>query len=156
MALFDVTKYEVPDPKNVDIEKTKYNVSVFMAAYLSARCRVGEPREPQITSTFSIVPPTFSTENYAAAEELLIQKEEAINEFHKLHDLFERGFSAIQHPFKPEIAERRKKIFCQRYVNGLSVYLTAQRNHISEDLVSQESSKAIVQFASALELLEFR
>ncbi len=156
MALFDVTKYEIPDPKNVDIEKTKYNVGVFMAAYLSSRSRVGEPREPKITSTFSIVPPTFSTDNYAAAEELLIQKEEAVKEFYNLHNCFDRGFSAIQHPFKPEIAERRKTIFCQRYVNGMSVYPTAQRNHISEDLVSQESSKAIIQFAAALELLEFR
>lgn len=156
MPLFDVSKYEVPDPKNVDIDKTKYNVGVFMSAYLSARSRAEQPREPKITSSYSLVPPSFSGENYAEAEELLIQKEEALNEFKELHDLFVRGFSAIQHPFKPEIAERRKKIFYQRYLNGLSVYVTAERNHVSEDLVSQESSKAIIQFAAALELLEFR
>ena len=156
MSLFDVSKYEIPDPKNVDLDKTKYNVGVFMTAYLSARSRIGEPREPKVTSSFSIVPPSFSNQNYAQAEQMLIQKEEAREEFHYLHDLFEKGYAAIQHPFKPDIAERRKKVFYDRYISGASVYVTAQRNHISEDLVSQESSTAIVQFASALELLKFR
>lgn len=156
MKLFDVSKYEIPDPKNVDLDKTKYNVGVFLSAYLSARCRVGEPREPKITSSFSLVPPSFSNENHAQAESLLIQKEEALEEFNYLHGLFVKGYAAIQHPFKPEIAERRKKIFYDRYISGVSVYLVAQRCHISEDLVSQESSTAIVQFASALELLQFR
>lgn len=156
MALFDVSKYEVPDPKNVDLDKTKYNVGVFMAAYLSARSRVGEPREPKITSSFSLVPPSFSTKNHAQAEQMLIQKEEAEEEFWYLHSLFKKGYAAIQHPFKPEIAERRKKVFYDRYISGVSVYLVSQRYHISEDLVSQESSTAIVQFASALELLQFR
>lgn len=87
MTLFSVTKYEAPDPKNANIEK-KYNVDVFMATYISERCRVGEPREHKIISTFSIFAPIFSCETYAAAEELLIQKEETINGFHQLHDLF--------------------------------------------------------------------
>nr|DAY50680.1 MAG TPA: transcriptional regulator [Caudoviricetes sp.] len=156
MKLFDVSKYEIPDPKNVDLDRTKYNVGVFLTAYLSCRSRIGEPREPKITSSFSIVPPSFSNQNSAQAEQILIQKEELKEEFNYLHDLFLRGYSSIQHPFKPEIANRRKKIFYDRYIHGLSVYITAERNHVSEDLVSQESSIAIVQFASALELLQFR
>ena len=86
----------------------------------------------------------------------MIQKEEAWEEFEYLHNLFEKGFSVIQHPFKPEITQRRKTILYDRYILGYSIYVAAQRNHISEDLVSQDSTKSIVQFASALELLEFR
>lgn len=112
--LFDVSKYEVPDPKNVDIEKTKYNVGVFLSAYLAARSRVGEPREPKITSSFSLVPPSESGKNYAEAEEILIHNEEAKKEFDYLHALFQKGFASIQHPFKPEISARRKKIFYDR------------------------------------------
>lgn len=41
MVLFDVKKYETPEAKDVDMERTKHNVAVFLSAYLSARCRVG-------------------------------------------------------------------------------------------------------------------
>lgn len=155
MVLFDVSKYEVPDPQNVDIEKTKYNVGVFMSAYLAARCRVGQPREPKVTASFSLIPPS-TVDSGAEAEQILIEKDEAAAEFEYLHDLFKKGYATIQHPFKPDISERRKKIFYDRYVSGLSVYVTAQRNIISEDTVSQEATKSIIQFASALELLIFR
>lgn len=156
MVLFDISKYEVPDPKSVDIDKTKYNVGVFLSAYLPARSRVGQPREPKVTSSFSLIPPSTTNENQGEAEQILIQNEEAWEEFTYLNDLFIKGFSVIQHPFKPDITTRRKKIFYDRYILGYSVYVTAERNHISEDLVSQEATKAIIQFASALELLKFR
>lgn len=156
MALFDVKKYETPNQKNVDMAKTRYNVGVFLGTYLTARSRVGQPREPKVTSTFALVPIFGSGTNTAAAEEMLIQQEEYEEEFLDLHKLFIRGYSAIQHPFKPEICERRKRIFYDRYINGYSVYVTAQRCMVSEDCVSQEAAIAIVQFAQALELVEIR
>lgn len=155
MVLFDVSKYETPNPKNVDMDSTKYNVGVFLAAYMTARSRVGQPREPKITSSFSLVPPSFSNDNQPQAEQILIQKEEAKEEFMYLNGLFEKGFTAIQHPFKPEISIRRKKIFYDRYVLGNAIFLTARKNHISEETVKQESITAIVQFASSLELVVF-
>ena len=48
MVLFDVKKYETPSAKDVDMDLTKHNVGVFLSAYLSARCRVGQPREPKV------------------------------------------------------------------------------------------------------------
>ena len=154
MALFDVKKYEVPDPKNVDIEKTKYNVGVFMQAYLSARSRVGQPREPKVTQSFSLIPPSTAN-NYFEAEQILIENEEAKEEFNYLHDLFIKGYASIQHPFKPEISERRKKIFYDRFILGKTIYLSAQRSFVSEETVKQESNIAIIQFSSALELVVF-
>lgn len=156
MVLFDVSKYEVPDKKDVDMERTRHNVGIFLSAYLAARCRVGQPREPKITASFSMVPATHSNVNHAEAEMLLIQNEEAQEEFVYLHKLFFRGYSAIQHPFKPDITQRRKRIFHDRYISGYAIYYSAERNHISEDMTSQEASHALIQFASALELLEFK
>lgn len=155
MKLFDVKKYETPKNKDVNMEKTKYNVSVFLSAYMSARTRCMQPREPKVTSNFSIVPPCFSNQFYSGVEDIVMNNEEAKNELNYLDNLFVKGFSAIQHPFKPEIGTRRKKIFYDRFLNGQSIYITAERNHISEDLAYQESNKAIIQFASALELVEF-
>lgn len=43
MVLFDVKKYETPEAKDVDMDRTKHNVGVFLSAYLSARCRIGQP-----------------------------------------------------------------------------------------------------------------
>ena len=150
---FNIAMYEQIDIKKVDTVETKRKLGVFLSAYLSARTRVGQPREPKITSSFSLVPPSFSNQNSAQAEEILIQNEEAREELLYLHNLFSKGYSAIQHPFKPEIADRRKKIFYDRYVSGHSIYITAERYHISEDLVSQETSKALVQFCETLGIL---
>lgn len=155
MVLFDVSKYETPSAKDVDMERTKHNVSVFLSAYLSARCRIGQPREPKVTASFSLIPPSTAN-NMFEAEQMLIDKEEAQEEFIYLHKLFIRGYSAIQHPHKPDVTERRKRIFYDRYINGNPIYLTAQRNIMSEESVKQESNMIIVQFASALELVAFK
>lgn len=155
MVLFDVKKYETPDAKDVDMEQTKHNVSVFLSAYLAARCRVGQPREPKVTASFSLVPPSTANNTFEA-EQMLIQKEEAQEEFDYLHKLFVRGYSAIQHPHKPDITKRRKQIFYDRYIHGYSVNFTAERCHVSEELVKQESSVILIQFASALELVRFK
>lgn len=154
MVLFDVKKYEVPDPENVDVEKTKYNVGIFMQAYLSARTRMGQPREPKVTQSFSLVPPS-TTSNTFEAEQILIENEEAKEEFNYLHNLFIKGYASIQHPFKPEVTQRRRKVFYDRYISGLTIYVTAQRNFISEETVKQESIMSIIQFSSALELVVF-
>ncbi|GMC10411.1 ArpU family transcriptional regulator [Enterococcus thailandicus] len=155
MVLFDVSKYETPSAKDVDMERTKHNVSVFLSAYLSARCRIGQPREPKVTASFSLIPPSTAN-NMFEAEQMLIEKEEAWDEFAYLHKLFIRGYSSIQHPHKPDVTERRKRIFYDRYLRGKAVFAVAERNHISEESVKQESNMIIVQFASALELVAFK
>lgn len=153
MALFYVSEHEMLDPKKIDMKKTKYNVGVFLSAYLSARSRARQPREPKITSDFSLVPPGTVSQNQGEAESILIQKEEAWEEFEYLNNLFEKGFSAIQHQFKTEVTTRRKRIFYERYICGSTIYVTSQKMHISEDLVSRESATSIIQFASSLELI---
>ena len=152
--LFDVKKYTTPDPEKVDLNKTKANVGVFLATYFSARERVGQPREPKVTASYSLVPPSTKISGFEA-ENILIEKEEAMEEYYELSNLFSKGYAAIQHPFKPDVSQRRKKIFMDRYVRGYSIFEVAQRSHISEYLVSTESNKIIIQFASALELVVF-
>ena len=155
MVLFDVSRYEMPDQKDVSMDRTRHNMGVFLSAYLSARCRVGQPREPKVTASFSLTPPP-TVDSGPEAEQIVIQQEEAKEEFDYLHKLFVRGYATIQHPFKPDITERRKKIFYDRYINGLAVYIVAEKNAISEELVIQESAKSIIQFSASLELLIFK
>lgn len=152
--LFDVKKYSLPNQNDVDMVETRKNIGVFMSAYMSARGRVGQLREPKVTASYSLVPPSTANNSFEA-ENILIGKEEAMEEFLHLHKLFIKGYSAIQHPFKPDIAMRRKKIFMDRSVYGYPIFMVAERNHISEYLVSTESNEAIAYFASALELIVF-
>lgn len=142
------------DQKDVDIDRTRYNMDVFLSAYLAVCCRVGQSREPKVTTSFSLIL-LITVDIGPEAEQMLIQ-EEAQEEFIYLHKLFVMGCVAIKHSFKPEISERSKKVFYDRSISGCSVYVTAERNNISEDLVLQQSSKALIQFSSSLELLEFR
>ena len=155
MPKFDLNKYKKVDKNEVDYPKTKDNLKIFLNAYFKARERVGKPREPKITATLSEIP-VSSGRVSKEAEDILIYNEQAKEELLELHELFIRGYSAIQHPFKPDIAMRRKKIFMDRFVRGYSVYVTAQRNNVSEDLVTADTNIIVIQFASALELLSLK
>ena len=155
MSLFDIKKYSLPTQDEVDMVETRKNIGVFMSAYMSARGRVGQPREPKVTASYSLVPPSTANQTFEA-ESILIDQEEAQEEFIYLHSLFLTGYEKIQHPFKPDIAMRRKNIFMDRFVRGYSVYVTAQRNNVSEDLVTADTNIIVIQFASALELLVFK
>lgn len=155
MVLFDVSKYETLKPKDVDMEKTKYNVSVFLAAYLRARYRVGQPRELKVTASYSLIPPYTSNHDFEA-ERMLIDKEDTFEEFTQLHKLFIRGYSSIQHAYKPDITEIRRKIFYDRYIYGNAIFGVAERTNLSEETVKQESNIINIQFASALEPVAFK
>lgn len=54
---FDVSKYEQPNRKAVNMRETKKQVGVFLNTYFSARTRIGETREPKITTNGSLIPP---------------------------------------------------------------------------------------------------
>lgn len=84
MVLFDVKKYETPEAKDVDMDRTKHNVGVFLSAYLSARCSIGQPREPKVTASYSLVPPSTANNTFEA-ERMMIEREEAQEEFEYLH-----------------------------------------------------------------------
>ncbi|MEQ3452428.1 ArpU family transcriptional regulator [Enterococcus cecorum] len=155
MSLFDVTRYELPNANDVDLDETKYNIGVFLSAYFAARQRVGQPREPKLTASFSVIPPSTVKQSFEA-ESILISNEEAQEEFIHLHQLFIRGVAAVQHPFKPDIDKRRKNIFFKRFVNGMTIYECSMSLHISENLVKSESNVIIIQFASALELVAYK
>ena len=155
MPKFDLNKYKKVDKNEVDYPKTKDNLKIFLNAYFKARERVGMPREPKITATLSEIP-VSSGRVSKEAEDILIYNEQAQEEFLELHELFIRGYSAIQHPFKPDIAMRRKKIFMDRFVYGYPIFMVAERNHISEYLVSTESDEAIAQFCQELDIVEYK
>lgn len=155
MPKFDLNKYKKVDKNEVDYPKTRDNLKIFLNAYFKARERVGMPREPKTTATLSEIP-VSSGRVSKEAEDILIYNEQAKDELLELHELFIRGYSAIQHPFKPDIAMRRKKIFMDRFVYGYPIFIVADRNHISEYLVSTESNEAIAQFCQELDILEYK
>src|SRR5699024_10557272 len=103
-------------------------------AYFKARERVGQPREPKTTATLSIVP-TTSGRISREAEDILIFNEQAKAEFLELHDLYIKGYSAIQIAFSEERTQRRKKIFIDRLIKNYTEYVTAERCCMAESLV---------------------
>lgn len=159
MELFDLElldKYESPDPSAVDMRETRKRVELFFKAYFEARCRAGQPREPKITASFSDCPPASSNENKAEAESILIYNDEARAEFEYWENLYQKGLSGIQKPLSPEITQRRKKIFTDRYVYGYSIYETAKRSNTCESMVKKETAKAVIQFTSTLDIVILR
>lgn len=155
MAKFDLNKYKEVSAKEVDMKKTKRNLGIFLNAYFKARERAGQPREPKITATLSEIP-VSSGRVSKEAEDILIYNEQAKEEFLELHDLYIKGYSAIQLPFSTERTERRKKIFYDNMIRGYSQVKTALRHYTSEDSVQKEIRKAIIQFCQELDIVEYK
>lgn len=155
MAKFDLNKYKEVSAKEVDMKKTKHNLGIFLNAYFKARERAGQPREPKITATLSEIP-VSSGRVSKEAEDILIYNEQVKEEFLELHDLYIKGYSAIQAPFSAERTERRKKIFYDNMIRGYSQVKTALRHYTSEDSVQKEIRKAIIQFCQELDIVEYK
>lgn len=155
MAKFDINKYKEVSEKEVDMKKTKRNLGIFLNAYFKARERVGQPREPKTTATLSEIP-VSSGRVSKEAEDILIYNEQAKEDFLELHDLYIKGYSAIQVPFSAERTERRKKIFYDNMIRGYSQVKTALRHYTSEDSVQKEIRKAIIQFCQELDIVEYK
>lgn len=155
MGKFDINKYKEVNDKEVDMKKTKRNLGIFLNAYFRARERVGQPREPKVTATLSDIP-VSSGRVSKEAEDILIQNEQAKEEFLELHDLYIKGYSAIQVPFSAERTERRKMIFHDNMIRGYSQVKTAFRHYTSEDSVQKEIRKAIIQFCQELDIVEYK
>lgn len=152
MSLFDVSKYEVPTCQDIDMVATKKNFNTFIREYKNSRERVGQPRVPKVTQSFSLIPPSTAGGQSGQAERLLIQREDDLEIFNELHGLFVRGYVGISHPIKSEITERRRQIFILRYMQGFTITEIMDLVPVSKDVITEESKEAMLQFSHALEL----
>ncbi|BDQ49373.1 hypothetical protein EfsSVR2281_16260 [Enterococcus faecalis] len=100
MVLFDVEKYQIPDPEEIDMKATRKNFETFMTAYGSVREKVGKNRLPKMTQSFSLIPSTTNKEYSSDAERFMIEREEYMDEYKELEELFSLGYLAICNPLK--------------------------------------------------------
>lgn len=77
-------------------------------------------------------------------------------EFLYFHHLFSSGLTAISHPYKPEITDRRRKIFLMRFVYGLSINHVSDRIHYQKNVIVDDSQSGLLQFANALSILALK
>lgn len=152
MALFDVSKHTIPSLDEIDMDSTKKNFEIFIRRYKDVSERVGQPRSPKVTQSFSLIPPSFSNEFHSSVEELILRREADQEEFNELYDLFLRGFTAISHPIKSDVTIRRRQVFLMRFMDGSSVDIVMNKLHIGWDTVTEDSKEAMFLFAHALGL----
>lgn len=149
MELFDVEKYQLPDVSEIDWDKTLEKLGIFLRSYKISRERVGVSVLPKISDHFTL-----------SKDEFLKHTDKRLSEFYReyieLHQLFIIGFSAIVHPFRPEISVRRKQVFMLRYVYGLSISLVSERIHYQKNIIVDDSKIAVIQFADSLSILEMK
>lgn len=153
MAGFNLEKY-APSDKKMDFKKTVQNIKIFIEAYQNARMRVSLKREPNISMNWNEIKVDNGGRITNSVEDVVIYNDEALREYEELHKLYLDGMCKIYSLSpNPEITERLRKVFYDRFVLGLSVYQTAQRNLVSEQTVIKDSPKAVKQFAIALDIL---
>lgn len=151
--VFDLEKYKNQQTSKADLKKAKQNLNVFFSAYKSSREKVGQPREPRITATWS-EPPSQNKSNTSQVESLVIRNEEDREEFKELHALYIKGMASILHTSREDITERRRKVFYKRFIKGLAIYQIALEVGYSEDTIGDDINEATVQFAKAIGILE--
>lgn len=150
MRLFDISEYERPTMDQVCWSETKVNVGIFLSAYKIARERVGLSMLPKLSMSYTL---TNEENQRVATNEELDPYESFRSTFLQLNDYFILGYSSIMHPYRPEVTERRRKIFMLRYVYGLSVSLVSERIHYQKNIIVDDSKESMIQFAQALDLL---
>lgn len=153
MALFDVSKYQTPEPNEVDMKMTKKNFEIFMTQYGSAREKVGKNRMPKMTQSFDPTPSTPHREYDGDAERFMIEREEFMPEYKELHQIFGQGYLSISNPLRDGATERRRQLFMLRYIYGLSIQMIMDRTYLGKTAIVEESQKGFVQFCEAVGLL---
>ncbi|EMF0094437.1 transcriptional regulator [Enterococcus hirae] len=145
MCLFDVQHYQIPEIEALDWGKTKEQLYLFIQSYVRARERIGLVRLPKLDQSFSLFTEeiSFST---ISKQNLYYQ------EYKTLHGLFILGYTSILHPCRPEITERRRRIFLLRYFYGLPILLVSERINYQRNVIIDESKQAVLQFTVALDI----
>lgn len=153
MYLFDITEYEMPTYDKVEWAKTKHQVGIFLAAYKISRERNGFSSLPKLTAEYTMM--TIEANEIQSSQKIDYQdfyKKEYVH----LHRLFVLGYSSIVHPYRPEVTERRRKVFMLRYLYGLNVSTISERIHYQKNIVVDDSKKTMLQFSRSLNLLELK
>ncbi|MDT2850166.1 ArpU family transcriptional regulator [Vagococcus carniphilus] len=153
MNLFDVKKYQVPDPKEVDMRETRKNFETFMSEYGAVREKIGKNRLPKMTQSFSPISATPQREYDGDAERFMIEREMYMPEFKELERIFIQGYYAISNPTRAGGTERRRQIFMLRYIYGVLVSDIEAQTYLGRTAVSEESKLGFIQFCNRTGLL---
>ncbi|BDQ61558.1 hypothetical protein EfsSVR2332_16360 [Enterococcus faecalis] len=94
------------------MKATRKNFETFMTAYGSVREKVGKNRLPKMTQSFSLIPSTTNKEYSSDAERFMIEREEYMDEYKELEELFSLGYLAICNPLKMVVLIEEGKFLC--------------------------------------------
>ena len=153
MSFFDIEDYTLPPFEFVDWIKTKEAIGIFIQTFKINRERMGFLVYPQLTSDCLLNKREDPIKEKEKRGETLSEHEKA---YLKTEDCFFHAFTAIMHPYRPEITERRRRVFFYRYLYGLSILTVSERINYQRNIVINDSKIAIIQFALALDLLFYK
>ena len=153
MSLFDIKDYTLPPFEFIDWPKTKEAVGIFIQTMKINRERMGLTVYPQLTSECFLV---VKNDPIREKEQQGLPLSEHEKEYLKTEACFTHAFTAIMHPYRSEITERRRRVFFYRYFYGLSVVAVSERINYQKNIIIDDSKMAMLQFALALDLLFYR
>ncbi|MBC1307912.1 ArpU family phage packaging/lysis transcriptional regulator [Listeria booriae] len=136
MALFDLPEINMP--------ATKRKVGRALEKYKIMRVRLGERRTPKLTSTLTIVPPSFSNEFHSTTEESAIWNIDAIKEAQDYVNLIEHHVN--------QLPERSRQIIYRLFIAGDSDYITREELYLADTQYKEEKRKAIERLAYQLDI----
>ncbi len=137
MALFELPK--------IDNVRTKNNVIRALEKYKMMRVRLGERRMPKLTSTLTIVPPSFGNEFHSTTEESAIWNVDAINEARAYVNLIDHHVN--------QLPERSRQVIITKFIEENSDFEAMSAIHVSHSQYKEEKRKAIERLAYQLDIV---
>ncbi|MDN3202073.1 transcriptional regulator, ArpU family protein [Enterococcus faecalis] len=153
MKLFEIDDYRLPPFEFIDWLRTKEAVGIFIQTMKINRERMGLTIYPQLTSGCLL---SNKIDPIKEKEQQGLSLSEYEKEYLKTEAYFTHAFAAIMHPYRPEITERRRRVFFYRYFYGLSVIAVSERINYQKNIIIDDSKMAMAQFALALDLLFYK
>lgn len=151
MSLFEVEAYQRPSFDTINWKETKTAVGIFLVQYKIARERVGLPVFPKRTGSYHLL---NEEQQHIATSIELAEVEPYQKEFLRFNQLFILGYSAIMHPYKSDVTDRRRTVFMLRYVYGLSIEAISEQIYYQKNCIIEDSKISLIAFSQALSIIQ--
>lgn len=140
-VLFDLKKYTLPSPKELDMHATKKNIESFFKQYEHYKAlNQFQYTEPKITSMMAFAPPTPKSGAHSTTGGRYMQ----------LSYSLKAGLDSISCPLSVERKMRRKHIFVLKFIEGIDRLEIMSRLAVEKDTYNKELNWACAHFAFAL------
>lgn len=146
-------EYKEPQPNDVNMGATKEAIRLLITAFKTEKELAGDKESPQVTASYSILPPSFGNEFHSSTESAALDNVENFEKACYFRDIINQGLNKIDCVIDPVRKTRRRTIFVESYILGKRPEDIMERHAIEKTTYYEDYKMATIHFAIELGLL---